>query len=192
MKMQSLGRLTMHIEVLLENTDGDRGIWVSLPATRNRFEKAVARIGGGRGNFVIADYHVEIPCLSGSTLMRTPLAVVNHFASRMKTMSETDIVKFSAALFAKYIGWSDYPVEQFIDFTYEKEQYTLLTKVYTDKKLRAAVKESQMGVFAPQGYIIPKKDWRETPKRRAVPAALNLLGYIGEDLYGDWDNEIIF
>ena len=91
--MKILGYVPMYIEVLIENAENGRSIWVPLPATKNQFEKALKKIDCDYSALVISDYSAKMPGVSIAAFMGTPLAAVNHPSN----------VKFSRAGIGKAI-----------------------------------------------------------------------------------------
>ena len=45
------------------------------------------------------------------------------------------------------------------------------------------------GVFTSLGYLSAHGGWRDTATKRKIPAALDLKGKFGEDLYGELEYE---
>lgn len=202
-------KIPMYIAVQLEN--GDRRVWLPLPATQERFVEALERIGGEYGNFKIREYNCRVPAMGRGMLMVSPLAVVNYLAARLNKLTDGDILKLCA------ICDSDYyfdRVGQFIDYTFQADSYDLLPgltdeealglhyigdpkhyvagkvlKQYIDRReYGRRVAEAENGVFTPHGYLTSAIGWDLLPKERRVPASLNLKGFLGEDIYGDWDD----
>jgi hypothetical protein len=46
--------------------------------------------------------------------------------------------------------------------------------------------EAENGVFTAHGYLTSSIGWCLPPREWRVPGSLNLKGYLGEDLYGNW------
>jgi hypothetical protein len=203
-------KIPMYIAVQLES--GDKRIWLPLPATRTKFDAALEKIGArSNGDFHISDYAHRVPLMSVSKLMKTPLSVVNHLASRLNKLSDDEILKFCA------VNDTDYYFEtvgRIIDFTYQTNEYTLLPGINDEEALgvyyigdrkhiiaEARIKqcidrrefgkslaEMENGVFTPHGYLSSKIGW-DLPSTtgRPVPDSLWLKGYLGEEIYGNWE-----
>jgi len=205
----------MSISVLLENVSDKRSVWLNLPASKKRFAAVLERIGAENGNFIITDYTHWVLGLYKNELMRTPLAVVNFLASRLKTLYEDDILKLCAIWDTDH--WFD-TVAKLINYTYETYKYKLmpgirdaemLGNLHLGKPDRSILSvkhgsfvdryaygvklaELEKGVFTPHGYITSKDRWKTRDHtimdaKWRVPSYLNLKGTIGEDLYGTWD-----
>jgi len=211
-------KLPMYIAVQLE--DGDaigcrRRAWLPLPATQAQFSKTLDRIQLERGDIIIADYAKKVPGLSHHSLMATPLAVVNHLADRLTKLNCEQILTLCAVCDTGYYFDT---VERLIDYTYTTDSYTLLPGVTDEEalgqyyigksgmvvanaKLKTCIDRREFGkklaamedgLFTPHGYLTSKIGWNPTPNiERAVPEALNLTGCLGEDLYGNWEDESI-
>ena len=205
-------KVQMSISVLLEN--GGRSVWLALPANKARFAAALEKIGGGNGDFTIIDYAYRVPSLRMKMLMEKPLSLVNYLASRLNKLSDNDIVKLCAVCESDYYFCS---VEQYIDFTFQADSYTLLrgvtdeeslgeyyidstkyciadetVKQYIDRReYGRRLAEAENGVFTSHGYLTSAIGWDLPPIERHIPATLNLKGYINEDLYGTWNDYII-
>jgi len=204
-------KIQLHIAVQLMNTDTKRRIWLNLPVTKDDFAEAVSKIGAERGNLKITGYNRRIPGLAMSVIMESPLSVVNHFASRINKLSDSNILKLGG------IGDGLYYFEymwQFVHFTYKPDDYTLLPGIcdaealgnyYLDGKTSAVqdsksdlfidryeygknLAEFDKGYFTSHGYIMSKDKWSLKRKTHPVPESLDIRGYLGEDLYGDWDS----
>ena len=192
------------------NTDTDRSVWLDLPASKADFGNAIEKIGLVSVNFKIVSYNRRVPGLPMYTLMDAPLSVVNHFASRLEKLTDAEILKLCA------IGDSLYyfnTMWQFVNFTYNSDDYTLLRGICDEEALGdyylgnsntsiqgmtyqqrvfryeygKSVAALEQGVFTSLGYITSKDKWSLTRKAYAVPDSFNLRGYLGEDLYGDWN-----
>lgn len=201
-------KIPMYIAVQLEN--GDNRTWLPLPATKERFRKALKGIEAEHGNFKIKEYNCRVPAMGRGMLMKMPLAVVNYLAARLNTLTDSDILKLCAICDSDY--YFDH-VGQFIDYSFQTDCYRLLPGVTDEEKLGtyhigdpkhytadAVIKqyidrseigrriaEAENGAFTACGYITSKIGWDLTPKERSIPKSLNLKGYLGEDIYGDWD-----
>ena len=200
----------LYIAVQFANTDTDRRVWLDLPAMKTDFGNAIVKIGAESGNFKIVSYNRRVPGLPMYALMDAPLSVANHFASRLEKLSDAEILKLCA------IGDSLYyfnTMWQFVNFTYCSDNYTLLRGICDEEALSIhylgnpntlmqgethqqrvfryeygkSVAKLEHGAFTSLGYITSKDKWSLTRKAYAVPDSLNLRGYLGEDLYGDWN-----
>jgi hypothetical protein len=203
-------KLPMYIAVHLENTDANRKIWLPLPATKEQFADALDKIGAVNGNFRISGYDRRTPGINYETLMCAPLSLVNHFAARLLMLSDADLLKLCAIAGGRYCFE---PMWLLVDYTYNPGNYTLLPGVCDEETLGnyylgkscAAVgsalrksldryeygkrlAELEKGEFTALGYITSKDQWQTKYHARRVPESLNLRGYLGEDLYGDWEN----
>ena len=206
----------MYIAVLLESGTGKekRSTWLSLPAGKKRFAEALKRIRAENGNFIIADYTHRVPGMCKRELKTTPLALVNFLAARLKTLYDEDVIKLCA------IWDTDHyfdTVGRLIDYTYNKFDYKLkpgirdaeaLGHLYLGKPEKvvenmkhtrfidryeygAKLAAQENGVFSPYGYITSKIGWDLPETERRVPEYLNLKGWLGEDLYADWEGDRI-
>ena len=202
-------KVQMNIAVQLEN--GDKRVWLPLPASKARFEAALERIDGEFGNFKIKEYNCRVPAMGRGMFMDTPLAVANYLAYRLNKLTENEILTLCA------ISHSDYyfdKVQQYIDFTFQTHCYTLLTGItdeealgmyhigdpkhyIAEKVLKQCIDrreygrrltEAENGVFTSHGYLTSSIGWDLPPSERRVPDSLNLKGYLGEDLYGNWED----
>lgn len=200
-------RMPMYIAVLLEN-DGKR-IWLSLPATKSRFDEALEKIDAIYGNFIISEYNCRVPAMNRDMLMTAPLSVVNYLASRLNKLSDDELVKLCAICDSEHYFDS---VGQFIDYTFMTTCYTLLPNItdeealgmyyigdhrnyvanvvlkqYIDRReYGRRLAEAENGTFTALGYLTSFIGWNLPPKERLIPESLNLKGFIGEDLYGNW------
>ena len=206
-------KVQMSISVLLEN--GGRSVWLSLPANKARFTATLEKIGGEYGDFIIKEYACRVPSLCMKMLMEKPLSLVNYLASRLNKLKSDDILKLCAICESDHYF---YIIEQYIDFTFQTDSYTLLRGVTDeealgayhigDPKRRIADKtvkqyiarreygrrlaEAENGVFTSHGYLTSAIGWDLPPIiERHIPESLNLKGYINEDLYGTWNDFII-
>jgi hypothetical protein len=204
-------RLPMFIAARLENTDTHVQMWLPLPANTETFADALRRIGAERGSFAVVGYSCRVPGICLDDLMRTPLANINHLASRLNGLTRDEIMLFGALRSTDYFP---YNVAKCIEFTYHTDQYTLLWGItdeqalgeyYIGKPFQYAgnvvikrlidrrdigrkIAESENGVFTPFGYITAKNGWHHAyTAPQSVPESLNLKGYIGEDIYGNWE-----
>ena len=187
-------------------------MWLPLPANTEVFADALDRIGAERGNFAVADYSYRVPGIAYDELMRTPLANINHLASRLSGLTKGEVMLLGALRDTDYFP---YNVAQLIEFTYQTDQYALLRGI-TDEQMLGEyyigkpfqyvgsvvikrlidrrdvgrkIAESENGVFTPFGYITAKNGWKdEFTAPQPVPEPLNLKGYIGEDIYGNWED----
>ena len=198
----------LYLAVRLESED--RKIWLPLPATKKQFAAALESIGAENGNFSIAEYTGRVPGLGRKILSETPLSVVNHLAYRLSRLTDEDIVKLCAIFDTDY--WFD-TAGQIIDYSFATDSYTLLPGV-TDAealgryyvgdsgavaacaKLKECIDrrefgkrlaEKEKGAFSPHGYVTSKIGWDLPEKERRVPGHLNLKGWLGEELYEDWE-----
>jgi hypothetical protein len=199
----------MYIAVQLES--GDKRVWLPLPATKAKFADALKKIGGNNGDFRIRDYAHRVPLMRVRDLMKTPLSVVNHLASRLNKLSDDEILKFCAVNDTDYYFES---VGRIIDFTYQTGEYTLLPGVNDEETLgvyyvgdrKHIIAEARLkqcidrrdfgkklaeldnGVFTVHGYLSSKIGWDLPPTiGRPVPESLRLKGCLGEELYGNWE-----
>lgn len=201
-------KVPMYIAVQLEN--GDRRVWLPLPATVEQFNNALEKIDAYYGNLIIKEYNLRVPAMGRGILMKTPLSVVNYLALRLNKLGDGEILKLCAICDSEY--YFD-RVGQFIDYTFQTGCYSLLAgitdeealgiyyigdpkhyiaervlKKYIDRReFGRRVAEAENGVFTPHGYLTSSIGWDLPPKERRVPDSLNLKGFIGEDLYGDWN-----
>ena len=203
-------KLQMSIAVLLENND--RRVWLPLPVNKARFAAVLDKIGGECGHFIIKEYACRVPKLRVSMLMEKPLSLVNYLASRLNKLNDDGITKLCAICESEYYF---YLVEQYIDFTFQTNDYTILcgvtdeealglyyigdpknyisdkvVKQYIDRReYGRRIAEAENGVFTPSGYLTSSIGWDLMPTERHIPQSLNLKGYINEDIYGDYSNE---
>lgn len=206
-------KFPMYIAVQIENAETRARMWLPLPVTKERFAEELARIGADSRPFNVVDYACKAPGLSIYRLMRTPLSAVNHLAARLNKLTDNEIVKLCA------IADSDYYIDgvaKMIEFSYHTDDCTLLPGITDEEMLgefhlgnlhqyagSIALKQCvnrrefgarlaglENGAFTPWGYITSKRDWDyyKSPPR-LVPSTLNIKGFIGEDLYGEWDDE---
>ena len=206
--MKIKNKMPMYIAVQLEN--GNKNVWLPLPATKERFSEALQRIGGQNGSFIIKQYNCRVPAIGRYMLMEEPLAVVNYLASRLNKLYDFEVLTLCA------ICDSDnyfYSAQQFIDYTFQTHCYTLLPgitdeemlatrylniknsksdiqlKEFVDKrKLGKQLAADENGVFVAHGYLTSLIGWKLPPSERRVPDSLNLKGVLNEDLYGDYEN----
>jgi len=204
-------KLPLCIAVQFENTATRAHMWLPLPVTKTRFTESLGKIGASHSDFAVIDYAVVAPYISVYKLMRTPLANVNHLASRLNKLTCYEITKLCA------INSTDMyfdGVAPLIEFTYHTNDYTLLPGI-TDEEMLGEyhmgnphqyagsiplkqhidrrefgrkIAESENGVFSSFGYITARNGWdnySDTP--RLVPESLNLKGCIGEDIYGNYE-----
>jgi hypothetical protein len=206
----------MYIAVLLENTDEaiKRQAWLTLPATTRRFAAVLQQIQAHDGNFRIAEYTHRVPGMSRKELKLASLAAVNYLAARLRKLTAEDITKLCA------IWDSDHyfnTVGSLIDYTFDTDKYAIIPGIRdaealgvrylgkTDKVL-AGVRHSHLidryeygkklaamekGVFTPHGYVTSSIGWDLPEAVRRIPKYLNLKGYLGEDLYGDWTGDYV-
>ena len=210
--MLSKTKIPMYIAAQLENSKTCDRVWLTLPVSKDRFAAALAKISVTRGEFVVSDYAVKVPKLSQRMLKQTPLAAVNYLAARLNTLTDDAIIKLCAICDTDY--YFDY-IGQYIDYTYSPGDYTLLPgitdaealgeyylggnrRIIADARLNKCVDRREYGknlaavengVFSPLGYITSKSNWSYKFKDRAVPEHLNLKGFIGEDIYADWEED---
>ena len=206
----------MYIAVLLESGTGKekRSTWLSLPAGKKRFAEALKRIRAENGNFIIADYTHRVPGMCKRELKTTPLALVNFLAARLKTLYDEDVIKLCA------IWDTDHyfdTVGRLIDYTFNKDKYKLLPGIrdaealglrvlgqpgqyaegakvtrFVDRQVYGQnLAELERGVFTPHGYVTSEIGWDLPETERRVPEYLNLKGWLGEDLYADWEGDRI-
>lgn len=207
-KMKIKNKAPLYIAVQLEN--GDKRVWLPLPANKKRFAEAIEKIGDENGDFKIREYNCRIPAMSRYTLMKTPLSVVNYFASRLNKLTDDEVVKLCA------VSDSDHYFDhlgQYIDFTFHAPCYDLLQGITDEEALGGfylqnqqtftangvyregigsyefgrRIAEAENGAFTALGYLTSSIGWDLMPEERIVPDSLRLKGVIGEDLYGDWD-----
>ena len=201
----------LYIAVLLKN--GDRQIWLPLPATKKRFAAALDSIRAENGSFSIVEYTGRVPGLGRKILSETPLAVVNHLAYRLSKLSGDEITILCAIFDTDY--WLD-TVGRLIDYTYATDSYSLLPGICDAEALGRysigspgtvivgqnqsadhhefgkSLAEREKGAFSPHGYVTSKIGWDLPEKERRVPEHLNLKGWLGEDIYGDWEADYIY
>ena len=206
--MRIRNKLPMYIAVQLESCDGKR-VWLPLPAHQARFAEAVEKIDGGFGYFSIKDYATKVPWLSINKAMKTPLSVMNYLASRLNKLDDNEILKLCA------IADSDHffdRVGEIIDYTFRTDCYRLLPGITDEEALGfyhindpktylvdvvrkqcidrrefgKKLAKAEKGVFTPHGYLTSSIGWDLPPSERRVPDSLNLKGYLGEDLFGNW------
>ena len=201
-------KVPMYIAVQLENMD--MRTWLPLPATQAQFDGAIGRIKGDCGCFSIKEYNCRVPAMSRGTLRRTSLSLVNYLAYRLNKLSDDEILKLCAICDSEYYFTL---VGQYIDYTFQAHCYTLvpgatdeealgwhhiknpnslkagaLLHEYIDRrKYGMRLSEAENGVFTAHGYLTSSIGWGLPPVERIVPQSLNLIGYLGEDLYADWN-----
>ena len=132
MEIKNLGNLSMYMAVQLENTENGFGIWIPLPATKAHFNDALMKIGGQSGNFIIKEYARKVPGTSLSMFYETPLAVVNHLASRFRKLTDDELLKLCAICDSDYYFHN---LGQIIDYTYTSGNYTLLAGICDEEAL---------------------------------------------------------
>lgn len=210
-------KIPMYIAVRLERGYGDteRAVWLPLPATKKEFEAAQQAIGADYYDFSITCYNVRVPGLNRGMLLSAPLGRVNYLASRLAALDEDALTKLAAIIDSdRYFT----ELEQFIDYTYNNHRYTLLPgvsdaaalgRIMLDSEAFASVPPEikvcidknllglntalmQDGQFTALGYLTSDDGWRTVSRNRKVPVALNLTGIIGEDLYGEWEDDTSF
>jgi hypothetical protein len=204
-------KIPLSVSVLLKNTETDDRIWLSLPASKARFEDALRSIGVYGGKFAIDRYSDRIPGLSHYNLERAPLAVVNYLAARLKRLTADDVLKLCALSESRF---TLFEVGNVIDFTFRTDDYTLLPGVTDAEKLGERyigkpryvdgvvlpfpmnrreygkqLANMELGEFTSLGYLTAKDYWESEPVKLRIPECLNLKGYLGEDIYGEWDAE---
>jgi hypothetical protein len=199
-------KMPLYIAVQLKC--GDKKLWLPLPATKGQFLEVIAQIGGTKKPFTIRQYGFSIPSLTAEQLIKTPLSVVNHLASRLNKLSDGEILKLSA------ISSSDYKfvlAEQVIDYSYQTKSYTLRYGICDEEMLGIAhigdpkhdivqvcpkhridrrefgkkLARMENGVFTALGYLTSEIGWNLPPQNRCVPWQLELKDQNGEELYGD-------
>ena len=205
--MKNNRKIPMYIAVLLENNN--KRVWLPLPANQARFNAAIEKIDGDNGCFQIKEYNCRVPAMGRDMLMQTPLSVVNYLAFRLNKLDDHEILKLCA------ICDSDHyfdRVGQFLDYTFQTYCYKLLPGITDEEALGQyhigspkqyiadvvlkqcidrreygrRLSKVESGVFTARGYLTSTIGWDLSPEMRRVPDSLNLKGYIGEDLYGDW------
>ncbi len=200
-------KIPMYIAVQLEC--GDRRVWLPLPARKDKFHEAIKSIGAENGNFKIREYNCRVPAMGRYMLMEVPLALVNYLASRLNKLDDYDTLKLCAICDSEH--YFD-RVGQFIDYTFQTYSYSLKPGITNEEalgeyhighpkhylagvKLRqlidrrefgAKVAKHENGVFTAHGYLTSSIGWNLPPQERLVPPSLNLIGFLGEHLYGDW------
>lgn len=203
-------KMPMYIAVRLESgyKDSERKIWLPLPATKKEFEGALEAIDSAFGDFEITCYNVRVPGICRELLMESPLARVNFLAARLAEMDEDQILKLAAIIDSdRYFT----ELEQFINYTFTHERFTLISQVKSEEDLGLMALESiefssvppkykacigahklgsnlarlQDGQFTALGYVFPLDGWYANTLRYEAPVHLNLVGAVGEDLYGD-------
>lgn len=206
-------KIPMYLAVQLESdciTHGKR-VWIPLPATKKQFQTACEEAAGICGaDVIIKRYGVRVPGMYQSMCMEAPLGQLNHLASRLQTLNDEQITKLCAIIESDYYFTS---VEQLIDYTYDPDRYNLAADVkcecdlakmilFDSSKCRvpdewipcidmeyfgSKMAQQERGVFTSLGYLTSRGGWSDTAARRKVPAALDLKGSFGEDLYGELD-----
>ena len=201
----------MYFSVQLENDsygNDARRVWLPLPATKKQFKEAWEAASGVGGSYVsINRYAVRVPGISRKMLYDTTLAKVNHLASRLAGFDNEQIMILNAIFESETMNLST--VEQFIELTYNTERYTLDPDVMSEEDLGRrelnklkdehlpryilnciglhdfgmSIAETQKGEFTALGYLIREPDCQSPAKKYSVPAALDLKGEYGEDLY---------
>jgi hypothetical protein len=185
-------------------------VWLPLPASTDKFHAALKSIGGENGGFKIREYNCRVPAMGRSMLMEAPLATANYLAARLNKLYDFEILLLCAVCDSEY--YFD-RVGQFIDFTFQTFSYHLQAGITDEEKLGAyhishpkhylaGVDQRQLitrrefgakvaalekGVFTPHGYLTSSIGWNLPPQERVIPPSLNLTGYLGEHIYGDWD-----
>ena len=203
-------KVPMYIAVQLECTFGCKRAWLPLPANQARFQETIEKIDGDYGCFKIKEYNCRVPAMGRDMLAITPLSVVNYLAARLNKLTDDEILKLCAVCDSDY--YFD-RVGQFIDYTFQTGCYTLLPGVTDEEALGKyyigdpknyiadvvlkqiidhreygkRLAEAENGVFTAHGYLTSSIGWDLPPTERRVPDSLNLKGYIGEDLYGNWN-----
>ena len=208
--MRTKKKIPMYIAVQLEGSYNGKRVWLPLPANQSKFDEAIEKIDGDYGCFVIKEYTCRVPAMGRCMLEVTPLSVVNYLAARLNRLEDEEILKLCAICDGDH--YFD-RVGQFIDYTFQTSCYNLLTGITNEEELGMfhignpkhhisdvvlkqcidrrefgeRLAKAENGVFTPHGYLTSSIGWDLPPKERHVPASLNLKGYLGEDLYGNWD-----
>ena len=200
-------KIPMCIAVQLENGCGkySRRAWLPLPATKKQFKKAVKSLDPHCCGVAINHYAVKVPAISRWIFAETPLAEVNHLASRLATLDDEQIIKLCAVSESEMYFTT---VKQYIEFTYETDMFTLTPGIFTEEELGrhelekldmpesvkksidphtfgfniAAACESEFTSF---GYLMKNAGY--SGNKIEIPASLDLKGSFGEDLYGEPD-----
>lgn len=204
-------KIPMYIAVQLESGyDKDsRRVWLPLPATKKQFAVARKAVDPHCRGIVINHYGVKVPGISRYMLAETPLAQVNHLAARLAALDDEQIIKLCAINESEMYFTT---VEQLLDYTYTPEKYTLVPDILCEEDLgRRAIGEldpvsfppeivkgridplafgrgiadMEKGEFTSFGYLTHESRWSYTPQKRRVPAALDLKGDYGEELFGE-------
>jgi len=202
-------RIPMYIAVWLESGCGNesRGIWLPLPATKKEFLAAQEAIYVEYSNIYIMSYNVRIPGVGRDMLLSASLGRANYLASRIMALDNEQLMKLAAIYDSdRYFD----SLEQYIDYTYNHDSYTLipgvknpadLGRMYLDGedfaavpgdlkkcidpyKLGANIAKAVDGQFTALGYLTTENGWSAAPKARKTPAALDLTGSKGESLFG--------
>ncbi len=202
-------RKTMPMYIAVQFESGNKRVWLPLPARKKNFEAALESIGGEYGDFKIREYNCRVPAIGRYMLMEMPLALVNYLAARLGKLTDDEILKLCAISDSEYYFTT---AGQFIDYTFQTYSYTLLPGVTDEEKLGelhignprhyiSDTKISQIidrrefgaklaaldnGAFTALGYLTSSIGWNLPSQERTVPPSLNLTGYLGEHIYGDW------
>ena len=203
-------KVPMYIAVQLEGSYNDKRVWLPLPANQTKFNEVIEQIDGDYGCFRIKEYNLRVPSMGRDMLKKTPLSVVNYLASRLNRLEDDEILKLCAICDSDYFFDS---VGQFIDYTFQTYSYRLLPgitneealgfyhigdpknyvadvvlkKIIDRREYGKRLAEAENGVFTAHGYLTSSIGWDLPPTERFVPGSLNLKGYLGEDLYGNWN-----
>ena len=204
-----------YIAVSLENTEtASLSTWLPLPATKKQFSEALERIKAVDGGFAIAGYTHLVPGMCRKELNLASLAAVNHLAARLKKLGEDEITKLCAIWDTDHYFCT---VAELIDYTFNTDSYTLLPdicdaealgayhtggsgKIAGDARIIGCIDRRELGLklaemengqFSPFGYITSKIGWDLNETVRRIPESLNLKGWLGEDLYGNWKGDYI-
>ncbi len=209
--MKTRVNIPMYIAVQLESGDGKRRVWLPLPARKDKFVAALESIGGEKGDFRIREYNCRVPAMNRYMLMEVPLATANYLASRLNKLDGHEALKLCAICDSEHYF---YRVGQFIDYTFQTEAYRLVPSITDEQmlgeyhighpkqylaeaKLRELIDRREFGakvagmdegVFTAHGYLTSSIGWDLPPQERMVPPTLNLTGYLGEHIYGDWQD----
>ena len=202
-------QIPLYIAVRLESKDKNRYFdetWLPLPATKQQFYETARMVCDSLEDLKIGYFYTTIPDLLHCDLEKSPLSVVNHLAARLNMLTEEESLKLNAIMSSIF---SFDTAEQIIEYTYNTDRYTFIPGILTHwdlgwlhvKKLDFTglppateksintrhfgleIAHDESGWFTPLGYVASKNGWKKKPKKRRIPANLDLKGKNGEELY---------
>jgi len=213
-KTEIKANIPLFISIRLKSKKDDlNDLWLPLPVTKEQFLTAVDAVCDCWDDLKIDWYSSTVPGLFSTKIQETPLAVLNHLAARLNSLTDGQILTLTAIM-GSWIHFDS--VEEIIEYTYNPGSYAFAPGIYTHEQLgRLRVSEldfkglprgiresidpeifgilttvNETGWFTPIGYVSSKNGARlrlAAKKRRVVPDALDIKGVNGEDLYIKFD-----